>query len=150
MIEAADVNQYPIQQVAVTTLTIIAVVLAGAGLLHALMSTLALVRETDAERRLRAAFRDEFEVTIATLAADKTMTATERSARQNKAHLDWRQRHVDAGIEAWDGNASKLGREFLAERLVRDLNESTRTDFTIAGIGLVLGVIASIWGTWLP
>ncbi|MDJ0379078.1 hypothetical protein [Cryobacterium sp. PH31-L1] len=41
------------------------------------------------------------------------------------------------------------GREFLAERIVRELNAATKADVALVALGLFCGLAAIIWGTWL-
>ena len=38
----------------------------------------------------------------------------------------------------------------LAERIIHELDQGSRIDVVLVGLGLLCGLAASIWGTWLP
>lgn len=61
----------------------------------------------------------------------------------------WVAAYEVAGLEAPTIANLGSGREPIAEDLVRELSEGSQADLWIAGAGLVLGLVASVWGTWI-
>jgi len=83
------------------------------------------------------------------LANDSTDAAAIRT-QANLAFEGWVDGHKALGLEPWTRDSMDTGREFLAEGIIRGLEGSSRGDVLLVGIGLVCGLAASIWGTWLP
>lgn len=138
------------QRIVVTILTVVAFGLASGGLFHAFLSMQQATRRAERQRTLRAEFRDRHHSEKEEINGRTDLSTDKRNALLREASDRWRGWHVEAGIEPWTYQASNDAREFLAEGLIHDLSEGTRSDLWIAGAGLVLGLIASVWGTWLP
>lgn len=149
MIEAAEVSHYSIQHVAVVVLTVAAFVTTGYGLWLAFTGTqrmAAVVAQNVAMRdRLRRQLTEEFHA----LEQDTNLTTQEKQAARDAIAI--RQAEAEREFDArspiplmWDRMPD--GSEPIAETLVRDLAEGSRSDLIVAGIGLAIGLMAAIWG----
>lgn len=151
MIEAAAhaAADYTWQRVAVSVLTVVAFALASGGLLHAFLSTARIAQRVErvqaTRRRITQALSVEMERIAALDPALEDLAALQTAANR-KFHDD----HAAAGIVPWGYQESDYGAEPVAESLVRELSSGTRADLWIAGAGLLLGLAASLWGTWIP
>jgi len=129
-------------RIAITLLTVAAFVLSATGLLLIRRDTARGVKRMDADRAARTQFSAELhEVTH-----DPESTHEEQAIALTR----WRQQHAEAGIEAHTYKTLEEGREVLAERIIRELEQGSRVDVVLVGLGLLCGLAASIWGTWLP
>lgn len=99
------------------------------------------------ERALREEFREDLRVRHAE--AQKVPDVEGRNAASRAASASWLDAHNDAGIEPWTNRSVSEGREFLAERIIRELDTSTRGDVILVGVGLLCGLTAGIWDIWL-
>ena len=61
---------------------------------------------------------------------------------------EWREGHRLAGLEPFDYRAVNDGREFLAERIIRELETSSRGDVALVVSGVLLGLAASLIDIW--
>jgi ethanolamine ammonia-lyase small subunit len=60
------------------------------------------------------------------------------------------ERYQQAGLDLQTIELAEQGREPLAEKLVEEFHGGSRVDVVLVGAGLLCGLAASIWGTWLP
>lgn len=69
----------------------------------------------------------------------------EHEGEQNAAHEFWNGLYAAEGLQraSW-GNLTQLP-QFEALRLVRELLIGARTNFLVAGVGLVMGTAGSVW-----
>lgn len=135
-------------QIAITVLTVAAFVLSAVGLMGARRHAQGGVLRMEQERSLRQAFREELKVRHAE--TQKKMPDVESfNAASRAASVAWLDAHSEAGIEPWTNRSVSEGREFLAERIIRELDTSTRGDVILVGLGLLCGLTAGIWDIWL-
>ena len=128
-------------RIVITLLTVAAFVLSAAGLWRARSGARDGVKAMNEERRLRDELLTEMQAT----------TRSEDASHEAKAAANaiWHAKHEAAGLEAHDARAVRDGREFLAERIIHELDQGSRLDVVLVGLGLLCGLAASIWGTWL-
>jgi len=127
-------------RVAITVLTLAAFGLSTAGLVLIRRDAGRAVVRLERERHLRSHYSAELHA----VTSRDDVTPEEREA----AGLRWRQQHDAAGMYVTTWNT--IGEEPLAERIIVELREGSRLDFWLVGLGLLCGLAASIWGTWLP
>lgn len=134
------------QQVSITMLTLAAFVLSGVGLLGSRRHALAAVRKMDEEQAVRSRLTAQLidAQPVAAEERDQEMAQLLRS----RANESRRTGHTAAGIKPRTRENADTGREFLAERMIRQVSSSTKTDSWSLGIGLVCGLTAANWSTW--
>lgn len=128
-------------KVGITVLTIAAFGLSAAGLWLIRRDAERGVQRMESERQVREQFSAEL---FAATPVDVSQ------ADRDVANARWRKQHEDAGLEPHSWKSVDAGREFLAERIIRELGQGTRVDFWLVGFGLLCGLAASLWSTWLP
>ncbi|TAJ48863.1 MAG: hypothetical protein EPO52_05695 [Herbiconiux sp.] len=136
------------QQIVVTVLTVAAFVLSAIGLWGARRGARKAAMQMDVERQQRADIRAEY-ARLGALAKNETGKDRKAELEAEQAQY-WMKAHAAKGLEAWSYTMIETGRELLAERMIRGLDSSSRVDVILLGIGLVCGLTAGIWGTWLP
>lgn len=142
-----DTRQMMWAQIVITVLTVAAFVLSAVGLLGARRHAKAGVARMEDERVLRSRERARQDAACeqATREPDKARVAELRRA----ADSEYVAAHTTVGLEPWTLTSMDVGREFLAERIIRELDTSTRGDVVLVGIGLLCGLAAGIWDVWL-
>lgn len=128
-------------RVCITVLTVAAFALSAAGLLHVWLSSRRTQARMAAEIALKRKIWDELDSVLA--------TSTDTADRE-AAFLKRRDRHDEAGLELQTIELAEQGREPLAEKLVQQFHGGSRVDAVLVGLGLLCGLAASIWSTWLP
>jgi len=128
-------------RVCITVLTVAAFALSAVGLLHVWLSS----RRTQAEMAAEIALKQEIWNELAGVLS----TSTDSGVRQ-AALLKREERYDRAGLELQTIELIEQGREPLAEKLVKQFYGGSRVDAVLVGLGLLCGLAASIWGTWLP
>lgn len=129
-------------RICITALTVAAFALSAIGLLLIRRDAAAAVGRMENERALR----DEFAAELHVITHDENASG---ESIVTAAEL-WKKRHEEAGLEPHSSQSVNDGREFLAERIIRELDQGSRVDVVLVGLGLLCGLAASIWGTWLP
>lgn len=129
-------------RICITALTVAAFALSAAGLLLIRRDAARGVSRMEAERVARTMFSNEHRA----VTHDDSSTQEQREA----AHALWMKRHEEIGIEPHTYRHIEEGREVLAERIIHELDQGSRVDVALVGLGLLCGLAASIWGTWLP
>lgn len=129
-------------RIAITVLTVAAFALSTAGLLLIRRDAARGVSRMEAERLARNTFSNELQA----VTHSESTTPEQREA----ARVLWVKRHEEIGIEPHTYQHVNEGRELLAERIIRELDQGSRVDVVLVGLGLLCGLAASIWGTWLP
>jgi len=127
-------------RVIITLLTLAAFGLSTTGLVLIRRDAGRAVVRLQREQRLRSQYSGELHAV--TSREDVTLAESDAALQR------WRQQHEAAGIYAATWNT--VGEEPLAERIILELREGSRLDFWLVGLGLLCGLAASIWGTWLP
>jgi hypothetical protein len=123
-------------KVIVTALTIAGFALTLLGAWRLLSGARAGVRRMEGERATRDRLRRELKA------------APEGTTGGTNPVEEWREGHRRAGLEPYDIAAVNDGREFLAERIIRELETSSRGDVALVVIGVVLGLTASLIDIW--
>ncbi|PZE73439.1 hypothetical protein [Curtobacterium sp. MCBD17_019] len=125
----------------ITLLTVAAFILSSLGLYLVHRDAAAAVQRMEHDRDLRNRLRDEYHHALAAANSPRAREA---------ASVHWRSAHEEAGLEPYTRDSIGEGREYLAERIIRELSAGSRLDFVLVGIGLLCGLAASVWSIWLP
>lgn len=131
-------------QIGVTVLTVAAFAFSGWGVLHVLLSAQRTARRLREDEIANQSADDE--LSAAQRAADTISDRDERERAKREAVRVWYQRYADRGLLA--PSIEHSAREPLAERLIGEIAVGSRGDAILVGIGLVLGLAASLWSTW--
>lgn len=134
-------------QIAITILTVAAFGLSAIGLMGARRHAQLGVARMESERALRKSFQNDLHAQQA-VAQDEPDREKAQAIRDG-ANAAWVDAHVRAGLEPWSFTAVNDGREFLAERIIQELDTWSRADVWLVGIGLLCGLTAGIWDIWL-
>jgi hypothetical protein len=126
----------------ITVLTVAAFALSATGLLLLRRDAARSVSRMDGERVARDTFTDELRAV--------TQNDASTQDQREEAHALWVRQHEEIGIKPLTYGNLEQGREPLAERIIRELDQGSRVDVVLVGAGLLCGLAASIWGTWLP
>ena len=137
------------QRVVVTALTLLAFAMASGGLLHAFLTGRRVARRVSGLPALRRAMDDEHQRRTDAIGAQRELSQETRGKLLNAETRRWIAAYEAAGLEAPTIANLGSGREPIAEDLVRELSEGSQADLWVAGAGLVLGLVASVWGTWI-
>lgn len=124
-----------LQNIMITVLTVAAFVLSTIGLLGARQHAAMGIARMERERTLRDRIRAEAK-------ADEALGGMRPD--------EWQNRHAAVGLEPVTYETINQGREFLAERIVRELDRTTKSDVVLIGLGLLCGLVASVWSIWIP
>lgn len=135
-------------RIAVSALTVLSFGLAAWGLFHAFLATTKAARRVERDRLIRHRLREERDAERAQIGAGD-YTSAERLALQRAAEERWQAGHRTAGLDPWVAASVNFGSEPIAEQLVRELAKGTLADLRLAGAGLLLGLLAALWGVWL-
>jgi len=127
-------------RVTITLLTLAAFGLSSTGLVLIRRDAGRAVVRLQREQRLRSQYSAELHAV--TSREDVTLAESDAALQR------WQRQHETAGIHVPTWNT--VGEEPLAERIIVELREGSRLDFWLVGLGLLCGLAASIWGTWLP
>lgn len=133
-----DAMDWP--RICITLLTLAAFGLSSTGLVLIRRDAHRGVARLRREQRLR----EQYSADLRAVTSRSDVTQDEHDAALGR----WRQQHTLAGIRitSWD----TAGDEPLAERIILELREGSRLDFWFVGVGLLCGLVASLWSTWLP
>jgi len=126
----------------ITLLTVAAFALSAIGLLLIRGDAARGVSRMVGERGARRTFTSE----LRAVTRDEASTQDQRE----KAHALWLRRHEEIGIKPHTYDNVEQGREPLAERIIHELDQGSRIDVVLVGAGLLCGLAASLWSTWLP
>ena len=126
----------------ITLLTVAAFGLSAAGLLLVRNSAAAAVQRTRRDREVRDRLLLEME------------KVTEVPSQDTQLYRDavdrWEAAHHELGLTPHTRDSVKRGYEPLAEMIIHELDQGSRVDVVLVGLGLLCGLAASIWSTWLP
>lgn len=136
------------QRVVITVLTVLAFALASWGLGHAFTSTARIARRVEQVQRQRRQITQELHEELQRIAG-LDASPSDGARMTAVANARFHAAHKDAGIVPLGYQERDYGAEPVAESLVHDLSAGTRVDLLIAGAGLLLGLIASVWGAWI-
>ena len=126
----------------ITLLTVAAFGLSAAGLLLVRNSAAAAVQRTRHDREVRDRLLLEME------------TVTEVPNQDLQLYKDavdrYEAAHRELGLTPHARDSVKRGYEPLAEMIIYELDQGSRVNVLLVGLGLLCGLTASIWSTWLP
>lgn len=128
-------------RICITVLTVAAFGLSAAGLVHVWFASRRSQAQMRAEVEAKQEIWDEM--------AEVLSVETDSELRQAAFALR-EERYQQAGLELQTIELAEQGREPLAEKLVEEFHGGSRVDVVLVGLGLLCGLAASIWGTWLP
>jgi hypothetical protein len=155
MIEAAAeaATDYTWQRASVTVLTVVAFAMTAGGLLHAYVSTREFARSVAVTIAKRHDLARVIEDQYALIQRDPNLTPEQRDAAQQAAEVRLQEMEDEYNRSARIPllfTRTPPGVEPVAESLVHGLSQGSQVDLWVAGVGLILGLAASIWGTWIP
>ena len=102
-------------------------------------------RRTQAEMTAEVNLKQEIWDELAKVLSTSSNSDVRQAAFQRREN-----RYDEAGLELHTIGLAEQGREPLAEQLVEQFHGGSRVDVVLVGLGLLCGLVASIWGTWLP
>jgi len=135
-------------QIVITILTVAAFGFSAAGVLRARSHARGSVGAHERDKTIRAQLTKRMEI------AYDAATAEPDPARQQQmrtAALDrWHAEHREHGLVPRTRDNADVGTEELAEKMLRGtLESSSGWDIALIALGLLCGLAASLWGTWL-
>ena len=137
------------QRIAITVLTLLAFLMAAGGLFHAFLTGRRVARRVSELPGIRRAIDDEHQRRRRAIELQPELARVERERLLSAESDRWIAGYEAAGLEAPTIANLGSGLEPIAEDLVRELSKGSQADLWVAGAGLALGLIASVWGTWL-